>query len=369
MEKFKSNKRKIGLLGGTFDPIHLGHINNATLAYKQLELDEVWLVPVLNNPFNKNIIASPQQRIEMINLAIKDYPYISLCDIELKASPEKKSYTIDTIRHLKSLYPFDFYFIIGYDQVVNFNMWKSASDLASEVQLVAIQRLGYEKSFNIDKYNMIELLCTPNDISSTNIRLGKCLEVNPNVMNYMVMNSIYTKTMIQPYMSKKRYLHTLSVALLAYDFAKSNHVEPNKAYIAGLFHDIAKEMNQEEMIKIMKVHFPQFLHYSQAVMHQWVSAFIAKEVFKIKDKEILQAIENHTTGSINMSKLDMCVYCADKYDPTRGFDSSKEISKCKENIVEGFKYALTDFYEFSKKNNRKIDKIFYDIYNKYVMEE
>jgi nicotinate-nucleotide adenylyltransferase len=67
-----------------------------------------------------------------------------------------------------------------------------------------------------------------------------------------------------------------------------------------------------------------------------------------------------------MSRLDMCIYCADKYDRSRGYDSSKEIELCKKDIREGFKQSLEDFYTFSKKKNRPIDPIFFDVYKTYV---
>ena len=79
----------------------------------------------------------------------------------------------------------------------------------------------------------------------------------------------------------------------------------------------------------------------------------------------MQAITNHTTASMEMSKLDMCVYCADKLDPLRGYDSSKQIALCKEDILEGFKGELVNFYNFSKEKNRDIDECFFDVYQKY----
>ena len=89
----------------------------------------------------------------------------------------------------------------------------------------------------------------------------------------------------------------------------------------------------------------------------------------LSDKEILQAITNHTTASSKMSLLDMCIYCADKYDPGRGYDSSREIALCKKDICEGFKQSLIDFVAFSKQKNRTIDPIFNEVYETYVKED
>lgn len=359
---------KIGLLGGTFDPIHNGHIRNAKAAYQQLKLDEVWFIPVLNNPFTKEIVASNEERMEMIRLATKDYPYMKICDIELHANVNEKSYTYDTLVKLNRMYHHDFYFIIGYDQAEQFEKWYQADKINTQATLVAIERLGYQKHSNIEKFNMIELEVEATDISSTAIKNGDISALDPEVLHYMMMHSIYTKTMIRPLMSQKRYIHSLSVADTAREFALSNNVDSNKAYIAGLLHDIAKEMPMDQMKALMSRYYPEHLEASVPVWHQWLSAFLAKEKYSVEDADILQAITNHTTASIEMSLLDMCVYCADKYEPTRDFDASKERALCNQNIVEGFRYALKDFYEFSKKKNRKIDKVFFEIYKKYVEE-
>lgn len=362
--------KKIGLLGGTFDPIHLTHIQNAKLAYQQLGLDEVWLIPVLNNPFTKTIVATSLQRLDMIKLAIKDEPYIKICDIELKKDPQLKSYTYDTVKELKTLYDADFYFIIGYDQASKFDLWYKSDELAKMAKIAIISRLGYELPSFLNKYHMIELKTKATNTSSSAIRQGVHLEdLNQDVLKYMMEHSIYTKTMIKSRMSEKRYIHTLSMTDLACEFALCNDVDEKKARVAGLLHDVAKEMDKDEMMRIMETHFKEHLDASFPVWHQWVSSYVAKTEFKIDDPQIIQAIQNHTTGSCNMSKLDMCIYCADQYDPSRGYDSSKEIELCKKDIEQGFKQALIDFYEFSKAKNRKIDQVFFDIYSKYVLEE
>ncbi len=360
---------KIGLLGGTFDPVHNGHLQNAKAAYQQLGLDEVWFIPVLNNPFTKNIVASNKERVDMLELAIKDEAYMKICDIELQSDSGVVSYTFDTLVKLNAMYDHEFYFIIGYDQAEKFHLWYKAKDIPTLARLVVIERLGYKKDKNIEKFNMIELKVEATNISSTAIKNGDVSGLNPNVLHYMMMHSIYTETMIRSLMSKKRYIHSVSVAKTAREFALNNHLDPDKAYIAGLLHDIAKEMPLEEMKELMNKYFANHMDASIPVWHQWLSAYLAKHVYLVDDKEILQAITNHTTGSTEMSLLDMCIYCADKYEPTRDFDASKERAICNQDIKEGFRYALKDFHDFSIKKGRKIDKIFFEIYKKYVEED
>ena len=159
------------------------------------------------------------------------------------------------------------------------------------------------------------------------------------------------------------------MAKLAKEIAKSNGIDETKAYVAGMLHDIAKEMPHDEALVLMKKYFPDYLNKPEAIWHQWLSQYVAQIEFLVDDQEILQAIRHHTTASINMSKLDMCIYEADKYDPSRDYDSSKEIELCKQDVVAGFKSCLQDFYDFSTKKGRKIDECFYGIYDKYVKGE
>lgn len=361
---------RIGLLGGTFDPIHNAHINIAKEAYEQLYLDEIWFIPVLNNPFEKKIVATNEQRVKMIELASKDYSYMKICDIELKKDPNVKSYTYDTLKELNEIYDHEFYFIIGYDQAKLFDHWYQAKEITKLAKLVVFSRSGYEyPKESIPKYEMMEIQVKPMSTSSSSIRNGDLKDLNQDVLHYMIMNSIYTPSIIASRMSNKRYTHSISVAKTARMFAKNNGLDENKAYIAGLLHDIAKEMPEDKMRTIMEKHYASHLEASIPVWHQWISSYVCQNELTIDDPEILQAIENHTTAALNMTKLDMCLYCADKYEPTRGFDSSKEIAMCNENIVEGFKYSLKDFYDFSIKKGRSIDPIFFEVYKKFVEED
>lgn len=361
---------KIGLLGGSFDPIHDGHVLIAKTVKKALDLDEVWFIPVLNNPFKDRQMASGKDRIAMIELAISKEKGMKVCDIELHKDPAIKSYTYNTLCELKELYPDDeFYYIIGDDQVLKFDRWYEAQKISSMVQLVCMARKGYETSKeNQKQFNMLNIEYEPIKASSTAVRVGNFKHVNKKVIEYFTSHGLYLESIVETYMSKKRFIHTKSMASLAVEIAKANDIDPLKAYVAGMLHDVAKEMEPKKAKKIMEKYYASHLDKPEAVWHQWLSSYVAKKTFHLKDKEILQAIENHTTASTNMSKLDMCIYCADKYDRSRGFDSSKEIEACKADITEGFKMALKDFYTFSKKKNRPIDPIFFEIYNVYVEE-
>lgn len=359
---------KIGLLGGSFDPIHDGHVLIGKTVKDALHLDEVWFIPVLNNPFKDRQMAEGYHRIKMIEIATRNHKSMKVCDIELHEDPTVKSYTYNTICKLKKLYPNDeFYYIIGDDQVLKFNLWYKAQELSEIVQIVCMARKGYDTSKeNKKNYRMMEIEYEPIKASSTSVRDGNFKHVDKKVVEYFTMNGLYLNSIVATYMSEKRFIHTKSMAQLAVEIASANDIDPMKAYVAGMLHDVAKEMDPKKAEKIMKKHFSEYIHMPQPVWHQWLSCYVAKKTFHVEDNEILQAITNHTTASTNMTKLDMCIYCADKYDRSRGYDSSKEIELCKKDILEGFKQSLCDFYTFSKKKNRPIDPIFFEIYKVYV---
>ena len=357
---------KIGIIGGSFDPFHLGHKRIINETISKLNLDKMLIMPTKHNPWKDDCVANDKQRIDMIHLTMEGNKQYEISRIELDNPTNEKNYTIDTIKTLKQLYPSDeLYFIMGMDQASQFDKWKCAQEISQEVQLVAFGRVGYQINENINTYHFKFIETKETDESSTTLKKGKRNVVDKKVLTYAFRHGLYLENFVRKYMSKKRFDHTCSVAKLAKEFANCNGVDGTKAYIAGMLHDIAKEMDCDEEMHLMKEYYPQFVLKPRPIYHQWLSTYLAKKDFYIEDEAILQAITNHTTASVEMSKLDMCVYCADKLDPLRGYDSSKQIALCKEDILEGFKGELVNFYNFSKEKNRDIDECFFDVYQKY----
>lgn len=138
-------EKKIGIYGGTFDPIHHGHLHAAIEIYEKAQLDEVWFVPASSSPFkNDQKVTSYAHRYQMLQLAIQGIPYFRLCDIENKR--EGPSYTVDTIREIlennSSQANRDRYFLmIGDDMIKNFHLWHQVEELVSLVPLLIATRL------------------------------------------------------------------------------------------------------------------------------------------------------------------------------------------------------------------------------------
>jgi nicotinate-nucleotide adenylyltransferase len=134
---------KIGILGGTFNPIHIGHLILAEEAREKLKLDKIIFVPTYLPPHKDDAdIASAKDRLTMVKLAIKGNRYFSVSDMEIKR--DGRSYTIDTIKEFKKIFPNDeLYFIIGSDLLNYLNDWKDLGDIIKMVKFITATRPGY----------------------------------------------------------------------------------------------------------------------------------------------------------------------------------------------------------------------------------
>ncbi|MEG1822781.1 MAG: bis(5'-nucleosyl)-tetraphosphatase (symmetrical) YqeK [Clostridiales bacterium] len=150
-------------------------------------------------------------------------------------------------------------------------------------------------------------------------------------------------------LSEKRWNHCRSVASFSYELAKHWGVDPIKAYLAGLFHDIAREMPVEQQLKLAKNHG---LSISEAekkdpiLLHGAISAIVAQENYGINDGEILSAMEKHTLGHESMCTLDKIIFLADKIEPLRDY---KEAATLRKLAMENLDKALLGAVESSIK--------------------
>jgi nicotinate-nucleotide adenylyltransferase len=146
--------KRIGLLGGTFDPVHNGHLIISEYLRDELDLEEVWFIPTNRHPLKENKdISPPDVRLEMLNLAIAGNSVFKSRDIELRK--EGISYTIETLRELRQLYlshhP-EFNFFIGMDNVNELPKWKDPEEILQISQVVAFGRPGFQPSDAVKQY-------------------------------------------------------------------------------------------------------------------------------------------------------------------------------------------------------------------------
>ncbi len=138
--------KKIGLFGGTFDPIHNGHLIISEYLRDELGLEEIWFIPANIHPLKNNQdIVGPQHRLRMAELACANNQYLRVVDIELKR--DSVSYTIDTINGLLEQFAEispSFYFLIGMDNVNDLHRWKAPDEILEKCQVVAFGRPGFK---------------------------------------------------------------------------------------------------------------------------------------------------------------------------------------------------------------------------------
>ncbi|MCT2537631.1 nicotinate-nucleotide adenylyltransferase [Aquibacillus koreensis] len=158
--------KKIGLVGGTFDPPHYGHLLIAEEVYDGLSLDEIWFIPSNEPPHKAKSNTDATYRVAMLEAATSDNPHFKVNTIEMER--QGKSYTIDTIKLLNERYPdTTFYFIIGADMVEYLPKWYQIEELVKLIQFVGVKRNDYEL---ITEYPIMEVNIPSVEISSTMIR-------------------------------------------------------------------------------------------------------------------------------------------------------------------------------------------------------
>ena len=193
-------KKKIGILGGTFNPIHNGHLSLAKEAYEQHNLDKVWIMVSPNPPHKAGTsIVDVFHRNNMVKKAIEPYEYLEFSDYEQRR--EGFIYTAETLTLLKKDYPEnDYYFIIGGDSLENIEKWyhpeivfancillaAGRDDLFNEALINRINELNTKYNADIRMVKM-----TPMDVSSTEVRAGDFEDVPESVREYILENHLY----------------------------------------------------------------------------------------------------------------------------------------------------------------------------------
>lgn len=197
--------KKYGIFGGSFNPIHYGHLMICEYIKEEMGLDKVIFIPT-GNPPHKELELSAKDRYEMVRLAISPNPDFEISDIE--TTRVKKSYTVDTIRELKKIYKEEkLYFLIGLDSLFQLKTWMKIGDLSQEIEFVVALRPGYLDREEINKEidflrenfgTKVNLIKTPlYEISSTDlrdrIREGKSLRylIPKKVLDYIEESGFY----------------------------------------------------------------------------------------------------------------------------------------------------------------------------------
>lgn len=373
-------KERIGIMGGTFNPIHSGHIHMALEGQKAADLDRVLVIPT-GNPPHKQGIAPAEDRWKMVCAACAQEEKLTPSRIELDR--EGVIYTVDTLSILRENYPkADFFYIIGADTLMELKNWRRYEDVLKMCTFLVCPRSWHctpaqlsaeRKRLTALGGNFITIGAEVLDASSTDIRAALALgEPTPAlpipVREYCGVKGLYGMNQRLPQaddwmdklfnaLSVKRFAHTLAVAHTARRLAHIHHLSSAKAETAGLLHDCAKCMPLKDMQQIAldrRLTGDKSLMASGALLHSVVGSFLAATEYGVTDPDILRAIACHTTGKPGMTPLDIAVYLADKIEPTR--TDYPQLSRVRALSSISLEQALLLSMEGTAKHVRKSDK-------------
>lgn len=361
------------LFGGTFDPIHNGHLRIARAASMFLNADVVF-VPAKNPP-GKEPIATPEQRLSMLRLALKSdgSSSFSISLFEMK-SKDPVNYWVDTVEHFAGKYKHrKLYFLIGADEVNAFPSWKEPERICSMATPLYVSRPDIKIEDDVLRRFRMMRLCydSSGEVSSSAVRSLQSMDIPVPVREFIEQKQLYYFQAISALISKHRLIHSVSVARLCYEMSVRNRrSDAGKAYIAGLLHDIGKGISPAEGKAFMKKAFPEYADLPEWTYHQFLGAELARTRFGIEDEGILDAIRYHATGKAHMCALGKMVYSADKADPLRGYDSAKLIAACMKNYYLGFTDVLRANKEYLLSKGGDLDNpLTTACMNQYLGEE
>ncbi|MBQ8971865.1 MAG: nicotinate-nucleotide adenylyltransferase [Clostridia bacterium] len=332
---------RVGIMGGTFDPIHLGHTGIAEAVRSALTLDGLWFLPA-GDPPHKRCVASARDRLDMALCAAEAISGAQVSDIEIRR--KGTTYTVDTLKALSEAHPHcEWVYIIGADTLRILSQWKDIREVAKRCIFAVVHRPGVDATQIELALRKLERECGVKaelveaqgpDISSTEIRSriarGQNIDrlISPRVAEMIRQRGLYLCAMgweeidetLRDTLKPDRYVHTLGVAQTAKALAPVYGIDPMRAYLAGLLHDCAKSMDKEEMKRRVANEVPDTDEAELSapqVLHAPAGMLLAKERYGVQDAEILSAIRKHTLGGANMSPLEALIYVADFIEPNR----------------------------------------------------
>lgn len=400
---------KLGLMGGTFDPIHNGHLRVADEMREALGLDAVLFIPAGAPVFKRDQqVTDPQTRFEMVRAAIAGNPHFDASRIEIDR--EGDTFTVDTLRQLRAHYPdnVELFFIVGSDTAAMVGKWRGCQEVAQLAHLaVAVGRPGSADADTLRQtimeaadFNLHLVRVSILEISSTAIR--QKLAAGESV-RYLVPDSIYRELMasapgalklsggqnasfaakaptdgsagvdalsrkffdarkaeLERRVSAKRFKHSLGVSDACVMLAKRYGLDVKKARLAGLLHDWDKGLDDEQARqRVLELGMedeldPEIVERMPAVLHGKTAARALSLGFPEIPSDVLQAIDRHTTAALDMSPLDMVLYIADAIEPNRQFGRIDELrAAVASSSLEELYFKTYEYWTFLLLERRK----------------
>ena len=355
---------RIGIFGGSFDPIHNDHYEICKKFKENLNLDKVIVVPTYLSPFKSEYVTPPTMRKEMVEIAFSNLDYVTVSDYEINQS--NPSYTYKTIEWVKSNNKnAELFLLIGADSLVNFLNWKSVDYILENATLTVMGRRGFNLESEAERFKNstgkpIFFFEYDGKISSTFVReilkLGVSTTnyINSKVADYIVQNELYSGDKNYKFLASQlktsRLVHTAGVIILAEKYAKKLGVNVESARLSALLHDVAKYKKREDF---KNVDIPKDV--PESIVHQYIGAHIAENELKITDTNVLNAIKYHSTGRPNMTQLEKIIFLADLLEQGRSYDEVDELRNAVDSDFEnGFKLCIERLIKHVKNSGEQL---------------
>ncbi|MBQ7779026.1 MAG: nicotinate-nucleotide adenylyltransferase [Clostridia bacterium] len=365
--------KRLGIYGGSFNPIHIGHIKAANAFYDEMKLDELIIIPTAVSPFKTDDLDNdPYERLKMAKAAFENSDRnITVSDYEIKKGG--KSYTYLTLEHFSSP-DRELYFLMGTDMLLSLDGWKNPDiilklatvcharreDVDSETEkAIEEAKSRYESEYNA---KIIDLVSEPFEVSSTEIRNavkeGKSISglVSPEVEEIIKKDKLYLScplyAAVRTLVKEKRWKHIFGTEEEAKALSKIfdlSETDSERLRRAALLHDITKYLTREEHLAFLEgvgVTPDDGTLASDKTLHQMSGAYMAKKLYPdYVDDAVFDAIRYHTTGKADMPLLTKLMYLCDFIEPTRTFPDCVKL-----RVI---------FYEMIEKGNklRVLDEI------------
>ncbi len=336
-------KERIGIMGGSLDPVHDGHLFMARSAIVSAGIDRVLMLPS-GNPPHKPHVTPGEDRWRMLCAACAGQEGLEPCREELDRPGI--IFTVDTLTILKEKYPkAEFYYLIGADTLMELKNWREYGRVLQLCRFLVFPRTSrWSRTELENERDRLTLLggriqwleAEVPTVSSTGVReaiqSGRPTPHLPiAVQEYAEACGLYGASprilearawleKLHTALTPKRFAHTLSVAATARQLALRHGADPLRAEMAGLLHDCAKCLPLKDMQRIARdnrlTDDPGEME-TGALLHAIVGKHVARTEYGVTDEAVLSAIRSHTTGLPGMSKTDMAVWLADAIEPTR----------------------------------------------------
>jgi len=340
---------RIGIYGGTFNPPHIGHIQAAQQALCALQLDRLLLIPDRIAPHKEIPSGSPtpQQRLDMLQIAAQNRPGLEVSDIELKR--EGVSYTWQTVAQLKEENPeAELVLLMGTDMFLSFHTWRHPERILEKASLgvfcrgeknerAAIEAKKAEIEAQGCKVELVNNEVIP--ISSTQLRrllAFRCAGafLPEGVLDYIRENRLYDtradwknlpmedlESIVIRLLNPNRVAHVLGCRDTAVALAKHWGADETDAARAGILHDITKAIDGPLQLTLCEAYGKILSDFSRKypkTLHALTGSLVAERIFG-ENKAVVSAIEHHTTGKADMNLLEKIIYVADYMEPNRDF--------------------------------------------------